>query len=274
LPAVVVSTAPAYAETTSWFPTAAIASLASALGRGGLRACEACMAPRLYVRDGRMEHNFVAPTLAEIAQLDEQARGADPAARTAIWLDETASGVTLRIIEIATSKIVYAENFDARLKQRARSAQNATATAELERRMRGDGLVHTFIDVGVAPGQHLSGDWVEQWGPQNENLTGVSVSLFDPILGIGAAYYRVIPQAFGISVGAKAMVSVPRAVITAIDPDAEVDGTGIDPLLTGVGVVRVPLFDTNYGLLLTASTNGRFTIGLSLLNISLLPVLP
>ena len=74
----------------------------------------------------------------------------------------------------------------------------------------GEGITHAFVDIGLYPGQHISGDWVEQWGQNNRQLSGLSVSLFDPVLGIGAAHYWVLP--FGESVvGAKLLMSFPTA---------------------------------------------------------------
>ncbi|MFT7519010.1 MAG: hypothetical protein ACI9MC_001146, partial [Kiritimatiellia bacterium] len=72
--------------------------------------------------------------------------------------------------------------------------------------------------------------------------------------------------------GAKVMVSLPTAMVRAIGNDSGIDV--IDPLLNGVFVVRVPIGRSNYGVLATASTNGQFTFGISLLNISVIPVLP
>jgi hypothetical protein len=275
-PAVLVSARGAYAETQASYPTEALSSLVRVLGPGSLRSCEACMQPRVYAADGRLEYDSGDPTLEEIAHLDEMHRGADPPAKTAIWLDETASGVALRIVALGSSRILYAENFDALLSDKARTTRNISRAAELERRQRGEALVHTFIDVGVLPQQHLSLDWAEQFGDQNQNLAGVSFSVFDPVIGVGGAYYRIIPQAFGIAVGAKLLVSLPTALVQIVSQGANNGGATqlIDPLLTGVAVVRIPVFDTNYGLLLTASTNFRFTIGISLLNFSLLPLFP
>ena len=50
LPAIVVSVTPAYEETRAWYPNAALGALIKVFGTSGLRACEACMAPRLDVR--------------------------------------------------------------------------------------------------------------------------------------------------------------------------------------------------------------------------------
>jgi hypothetical protein len=270
-PAIVVSLDPAFEQSRTWYPTAALATLARVFGSGGLRACEACMAPRLYVEEGRVEQVSTGVGAAEIVRLDENGRGGAAAARTAVWLDETPQGVSLRIIELGTSRIVLAENFDPSLAEAARTRGNFTMARELDRRTRGESLTHTFVDVAMYPGQHLSLDWLEQWGYTNANLSGLSISLFDPVLGIGAAYYRVVPNALNITVGGKVLMSLPTAVVRAFAEDV---GEIIDPLLTAVFVARMPIARSNYAITLTASTNGRFGMGFSLMNTTLLPFLP
>jgi hypothetical protein len=270
-PAIVVSLTPALEESRAWYPTAALASLARVFGTGSLRACEACLAPRLYVEGGRVEQVTTGLGATEIVRLDETARGGAAPARTAVWLDETPQGVSLRIIELQTSRIVLAQNFDPSLAEPARSRRSFTMARELDRRARGDSLTHTFLDVTMYPGQHLSLDWSEQWGDTNANLSGLSLSLFDPVLGIGAAYYRVVPSALNITVGAKALMSLPTALVRGFSADV---GEVIDPLLTGVFIARVPILSSNYAVTISASTNGRVGIGFSLLNTSLLPFLP
>lgn len=270
-PAIVVSLNPALEESRNWYPTAALAALARVFGAGGLRACEACMAPRLYVEEGRVEQVTTSVGTAEIVRLDESGRGGAAPARMAVWLDETPQGVSLRLIELGTSRIVLAENFDPSLAEAARSRRSFTLARELDRRARGDSLTHTFLDVGMYPGQHLSLDWSEQWGDTNANLSGVSLSLFDPILGIGAAYYRVVPKALNITVGVKVLMSLPTALVRSVAEDV---GNIIDPILTAAFVARVPIMSSNYALTLIGSTNGRIGIGFSLMNTTLLPFLP
>ena len=90
------------------------------------------------------------------------------------------------------------------------------------------------------------------------------------IVGVGGVYYRVIPEAFNLTIGAQAVVSVPTAAVAALG----LDGDLLDPLVTGVVVVRWPIPETAYGVLLTASTNGQFGLGITLMNINFLPVLP
>ena len=67
------------------------------------------------------------------------------------------------------------------------------------------------------------------------------------------------------------MLSLPTAVVRNVSED---ETEVIDPLVTGVAVLRVPFGGSNYGAVLTASTNGQFGAGISLMNIRLLPVIP
>ncbi len=271
VPAMVVSVNPAFEETRTWYPTEALATLVRVFGAAGLRACEACMAPRTYVQEGLIQQVTTNLEASEITRLDELNRGSSAPARTAIWLDETTDGVSLRIIDLQNSRILLAENFDAAMTGQARTRRNLALVRELDRRSRGDSITHVFFDVTVYPGQHISTDWLDQWGDTNANLSGFSASLFDPVLGVGGSYYRVIPSAFNITVGAKVLMSVPTGLVRGITGD---DVELIDPLLTGVLMVRVPIARSNYGITFSASTNGRLGVGFSLMNMSLLPFLP
>jgi hypothetical protein len=180
-------------------------------------------------------------------------------------------GVSLRIIDLRNSRVVAAENFDEAQTDANSLRRNTAMVKEQARRARGDALAHAFIDIAVLPMQHISLDWSEQWGDTNANLAGVSVSVLDPLLGVGGSYFRIIPEAFNLTIGAKVLVSIPTALVKALSPNTD---SLIDPLFTAVLVVRWPIFKTNFGLVATLSTNGKVGIGISLLNVSLLPVLP
>ena len=158
-------------------------------------------------------------SLEEVVRLDEQTRGKAPAARSAIWVEEHRSGVAVRIVHLGTGKVLYAQNLDPLLTELARSQKVYTMSEELERRARGDSLTQAFVDFALYPGQHLSTDWTEQWGKTNANLSGVTISLFDPILGIGACHYRRL-EFFNILVGGKVILSLPTAAVRAVGDDA------------------------------------------------------
>jgi hypothetical protein len=269
MPAILVSAQPRYEESAPWFATRAIEVVDRAFGTGGLRLCEACAAPRMWVEDGSLAYQTGPVGLDEIIRLDDASRGSAAAARSAIWLDEYRGGVSIRIVDLRTGMVLFAQNVDPNLVEDANTERMYTLAEELERRDRGDSLTQAFVDFGLYPGQHVSLDWTDQWGPTNANLTGVSLSLYDPVLGLGVAHYRRFPLA-NLLVGGKVLVSLPTAVAQSLGQEGEI----IDPLLTGVAVARVPFGRSNYGACLTLSTNGEVGLGLSLLNISLLPVLP
>lgn len=278
LPALVVSTRPRYEGSQGWFEAEALSVLISVFGTDDLRSCEACMQPRVFAEEGRIEQTAGPIGLDEIIRLDTAARGAAKPARTAIWLDEHAAGVSLKIVDLSTARIVFAKNIDPTLRENADTEDMMRVSEELERRARGDSLTHVFADIVILPGQHISLDWTDQWGETNDNFTGLTISLFDPVVGLGMVYYRVIDVfkignfRFAPQLGAKVIVSVPTAIVANITDEGSEDL--IDPLLTGVFVLRLPFGGSNYGLVATASTNGSIGIGISLLNISLLPVIP
>ncbi|MCP4500565.1 MAG: hypothetical protein GY822_11450 [Deltaproteobacteria bacterium] len=270
-PVLLVGATSAYEETRAWFPTAALESMIRVFGNGNVRACEACMNPMVRVEKQRLEYNTVL-SLADIARLDAEMRGNGPPARAAVWLEETPAGVAIRIISIDNGQVLYAGNFDRLQKERERTAKSYNLSLDLGRRLRGESLTHIFIDFGLLPNQHWSADIVEQFGPYNLNLAGLTLSLIDPLGGMGLSYYRVIPQLWDLTLGVQAIVSLLTAAGYALSPDNPQDL--IDPLLTGVLVARWPIPSTNFAVLATASTNFNFTIGVSMMNVSFMPFLP
>ena len=271
LPIMIVSVTPAFVETATWYPNEALDTLTRVFSKSGLRFCAACRVVRTYVESGRVEQNSTQLDVLEIIRLDETNRGKAIPARTALWLDETKFGVALRLVDLQNSRIVVAENFDAAMREQENTEKTYFKVQELERRRRGESLTHTFFDLALYPGHHVSIDWLEQWGDTNANLTGLSLSLYDPVVGAGVAYYRVIPEAWNIMIGGQAMVSLLSVMIRSFGADTS---DFLDPPLTGVAFLRIPLVRSNYGILVAASTNGEVGIGLSLLNTSVLPFLP
>lgn len=271
-PILLVGAAPAFEETRAWFPTAALQTSLRVFGASAVRLCEACMSPRVRSESGRLEHDSTL-SLPEIARLDRELRGKGAPARSALWIDETPGGVAVRLVAIDTGHVLFAGNFDGAQQERVRTSQLYNATLEVGRRLRGESLTHLILDAAVVPGQHLSLDVVEQFGARNEHMAGVTFSLFDPVVGIGGAYYYVIQPAWNLTIGAQALVSVPTALVNILPNDGQPVEL-IDPLLTGVLVARLPIPSTSFGLVAMVSTNLTFAAGISMTNISFLPFLP
>lgn len=268
LPAILVSAQPRYEASAPWFSTRAIEVVQDALGTSGLRLCEACMAPRVWVENGALAYQTGPVGLDEIARLDDTIRGDAPAARSAIWIDEVRGGLSVRIVDLRTGRVLLAQNIDPSFVEKKNTQRMETLSEELERRARGDSLMQGFADFALYPGQHISLEWTDQWGPSNANFTGVTLSILDPLLGLGASEYRRIPILNSL-LGVQLLVSLPTALSQSIG-GADV----IDPLLTGVAVVRVPFGRSNFGACATLSTNGTVGLGITLMNIHFLPLAP
>ncbi len=268
-PAILVSARPLYEASEPWFTTRAIEVVQRAFGDHGLRTCEACMVPRTWVEEGALVYQTGPLSLDEVARLDDQIRGDTGPARSAIWLDEHRGGVAIRIVDLSTGRVLFAQNVDPSLVEYANTRRMYTLAEDLERRGRRDGLMQGFFDFGLYPGQHISVDWTDQWGPTNANLTGVSLSVLDPVLGLGLAQYRRV-DIVNILVGGKLLVSLPTAVAGSLGTTGDI----IDPLVTAVAIIRVPFGRSNYGACGTLSTNGALGLGVSFLNISFIPVGP
>lgn len=273
LPLIVVSAKPRYEASGDWYGTSVLQALTGALGSSGVRVCEACMAPRAWVDDGRVTYQTGPIGLDEVIRLDEQTRGTGPAAHAAIWVDEHAGGVVARIVDLRTARVLWAQNIDPALIENDNTERIYTLSEELERRARGDSVTQAFVDIGLYPSQHVSLDWTDQWGKTNSNLSGLSISLFDPVVGIGATHARRIPV-MNTLIGGKVLFSVPTALVRAVGGDVGQDIEILDPLLTGTAFTRVPFGRSNYGFVASVSTNGRVALGISLMNINLLPVIP
>ena len=145
------------------------------------------MAPRAYVGNGLLNYQTGPVGLDEVIRLDDNSRGNAAPAQAAIWVDELVSGVAIRIVDLDTARVLFAMNVDPNLIENERSRRNYTLSQELDRRSRGDSITQSFVDLALYPGQHLSADFTDQWGPDNRNLSGVTLSLFDPVVGIGAS---------------------------------------------------------------------------------------
>lgn len=271
-PAIVVGVEARYSESEGWLLTQAIEVLQSVVGPGNLRICEACMAPRTWVGDGVLNYQTGPIGLDEVVRLDDSLRGDTAPARAGIWIEEHPSGVSVRIVDLRTGGVLFAQNLDPALREAARTEHMFQLTEELERRARGEGLTHTFLDLGLYPQQHIGIDWSDQFGRRNQHLSGFSISILDPLVGIGGNYYFVTPLLHTL-VGVKAIASLPTALVRSLGEDVT-DGAILDPLVSIVGVVRVPFGRSNYGALATLSTNGRFCLGISLMNTSAVPVIP
>ncbi|MFZ9886686.1 MAG: hypothetical protein ACO3JL_04200 [Myxococcota bacterium] len=275
-PVLLASAQPAFEETRAWYPTAAAAVVVRLFGDGGVRLCEACMNPEVNAIGQRLELRAGPPSTAELLALDARVRGAGAPARAALFVDETPGGIAIKVVSLENGAVLYAANLDRNLSAQERSGVNHNYSLELDRRLRGDSLTHVLFDGAVYPNQHLSLDVLDQFGDRGQHLAGVTMTAIEPVIGVGASYQYVFQDVLNVSLGGKLAVSVPTAALNAITTavGSEEPVQLLDPLLTGIFTVRVPIPSTNFAVFAMATTNLRFGVGLTLLNTTLLPVLP
>ncbi|MEO0814314.1 MAG: hypothetical protein AAFY60_15735, partial [Myxococcota bacterium] len=120
-PVLVVSLRPYYESTRSWFPGEALSTLSRVFDADALRMCEACQVPRTFVEKGVLQQASGPLSLEELKALDARNRGTRAPARTALWLDETHSGVSYRFVSLEDGHIVLAANVDPTLEEQTRS---------------------------------------------------------------------------------------------------------------------------------------------------------
>ena len=126
---------------------------------------------------------------------------------------------------------------------------------------------------------HIAWNYLEQWGEYNEYLSGFSLSIAGPGLGLGVAVFKAIPANPKLLVGAKLYANVfnvlQRTITgdTGADEEEETetedeeeeeergppDGVISDNLMTLTIQVRYELLDNGrLGLIAFANTDAQF----------------
>jgi hypothetical protein len=277
-----VSAQPAFEETRSSFPAAAAAVVVDVFGPRQVRLCNACMNPRVVQGEGGLRYDTGELALADLLAVDAAARGTAPAARLGVWLDETPAGVALRIVDLGSGNLLLARHLEPGLATWKRSARHVSVTDDIRRRLRGDSLTHVHWNLGLYPGQHVGLELLDQFGPERRDLAGLSLSVLNPVAGIGGAYHHVFPEALNVAVGAKVIVGIPGLVVEAVNDQAGTDANltaFIGGPITAMTTAQLPIFDTNYAVFAFAGVHlPRFSptvgVGVSLLNVHVLPILP
>lgn len=260
-PMIVVSVAPYFEESKASYANFAVASLQRVFPTSGIRVCTPCMTPQTTQDSRRLEMRIGAPTLEEIREIDSRYRKDAPEAKAAVWLDETKEGVTLRIVDLQTARVVYADNVNPNLVWTQRSSRNFDRARDIHSRLRGQSLSHKIYDFGIYPGPSFALDLVEQWGSGNEHLSGISFSLYNPTLGIGASYGRAFSEFANTMIGGKVHVGVVEAIGRSLTKS---DTNLLGPLITYTGFVRVPVPSFgNYGVYAFVNSQSSFGLGIT-----------
>jgi hypothetical protein len=252
-----VSTTNADAATLT---NAILRSLGTAIN-GPILMCETC---RATYRQGETESVYETGMVStDEVKRNYQNQKTKP--KAAAWIRETRNSLSLRIVSLETSKVLFADTVTTGIDWSSRSIQSFSRSREAERAARGDVILHGQFDFSpIGSGAHLGYSLMQQWGDSNQYLSGLSINLSDPVLGLGLNTFKVFPELNNTLIGGKFLVSIPSALSSALSKNSD------SPLdqspYTLVAMIKYPLFrgePAKYFINAYISTNANFGVGIS-----------
>jgi len=179
--------------------------------------------------------------------------------KSVAFTKETPSGIELKILRLSDGAILFQYLADGRLELN-RARPKLGLIKEYERRERGESLSYIFMDLGVYPTGLFHVSFLEQWGSLNQHISGVTLSLVNPEIALGASYRYMLP--FNRKMTASAQVFFPLASVFQ-------KGASSQALSAAVGLQGA--VSSTFGVFFWLSSSGSLSIGFSLYNPILFP---
>lgn len=225
---------------------------------GDLIQCSNCNMQRMHV--GKQHTISIESGELSLEDLLDLARDKRyQGVKSVAFTKETPSGVEIRILRLSDGAILFQHLADGRLElNRARPILGLIK--EYERRERGESLSYIFVDLGVYPTGLFHLSFLEQWGSLNQHISGVTLSLVNPEVALGASYRYMLP--FNRKMTASAQLFFPLASVFQKDASAQ-------SLSAAVGLQAA--ISSTYGVFMNVSSKGTLSIGFSLYNPILFP---
>ena len=223
--------------------------------------CEACQATYRQTATESIYSNGIVE-IDDVKRVYEKQKSMPKAAA---WVRFNRSSISIRIVSMETSRVLFADTVDTSIDWSGRSIQSFSRSREAERSARGDAIVHGQIDFSpIGHGTHMGYSLMQQWGDSNQYLSGLSVNLTDPLLGIGLNTFKVFPEFNNMLMGGKFLISIPSALSSALSKSSS-NALNQSPY-TLVAMVKYPMFrnePAKYLVNAYISTNANFGIGIT-----------
>ncbi|SMF71120.1 hypothetical protein [Pseudobacteriovorax antillogorgiicola] len=230
-------------------------STASKIFGRQLMDCQECLRPE--VRPGKgLYYRYGFISLDDVRNIYE---GKELQPRSALWVAYADGSLSYRLVSLKTGRVIYSDTIQEDLDWNSRSIRNFTKSRMKERYGRQDAIYHHTWEMGLYPNFNLSYNFLNQWGENNDQLSGLTISVINPTLAIGAAYYKVLDLDNAPIVGAKLLVKIPEAL--ASESGESSSGSS----LVVQAIAKHP-FPGNWGGLsgmVTVDTEGTVSIGVS-----------
>ncbi|MCX6131646.1 MAG: hypothetical protein NTX25_21615 [Proteobacteria bacterium] len=176
--------------------------------------------------------------------------------------------LSIRMVVLNSGELIFASTIDSKVEWSSRSMRNFTDSRLRERQVRGEAIIHRHIDLGLLPlggAPHIGWSIMQQWGSSNQYLSGISISLSNPLLGIGVNWFKVFPRLNNSLIGFKVLGSIPELLTKSLSKGSGSSGLTGDQALTVLGMIKYPLFGQPEQFYLNAyvSSGGSIGFGLS-----------
>ena len=182
-----------------------------------------------------------------------------------IIIRETASGIEAKIINISQGHLLFSKLAD-QAKNLDQTIRPLNLAREQERREKGQALTYVFIDWGLYPNALFQVEFLEQWGPRNQHLSGFTMSFVEPVGSIGGTYHYLMPGNRKLNLGASLFITLDGLTKTSQSstrsPWSIVSQAMVQYALSG-----------NYAIFGIVNSKGTVSIGITFLNPVLFPFL-
>lgn len=243
-------------ESRDDFAAGAMKAITDAVGKDqAIISCSDCDAWRVNVeRQNQLQIYNGELSLAELASLRKVPKY--DKARSVATVKETPRGVEMKVISIDDGRILFYALAD--------SSQNLDNVVpfnnyarERDRRLSGESLSYTFVNVGVYPSALFQLEFLEQWGARNQHVSGIGLSLFNPALALGLVYHYVFPAMPQFHVSGSFFYPLQNALADSVDSDRDLANSFV-----GQAMVHY-VFSNVYGLFASVNNDGGFSLGVT-----------
>jgi hypothetical protein len=210
---------------------------------------------RLHVQNGEIG-------LGELGILKSQQKYGQ--AKSLTMIRETPSGIELKVIELDDGRILLSALADGNSDLDTQKPW-LRYTKERSRRLRGEGLTYGLLNIGLYPKPIVQLEFIEQWGAQNQHLSGVGISLINPMAALGAVYHYLWHSNKKIHFSGALYMPLAQAIV----PDQDQGPVGRF-VLQGMAQYN---FSKSHALGLSVSTQGIVSLGIVFQDILLMPVI-
>lgn len=231
--------------------------------QNALIPCPDCDAWRLHVTDKNSLtiHNGEL-SAGEIAFIQNNAKYRE--AKAVVQIQETATGVLTKIVSLKDNRLLYYKLADATQSLDQTRPWDHLAQAR-DRALREESLAYVFFHLGLYPKAIAQFEFDEQWGNRNQHISGITLSLLEPTMSIGANYHYLFPGNRRFHISGSLLYPLQNAFESVSKDNA-----------TKVFVAQAMAqysFANSYAVFLSLNTQGTISLGFSFYNPLFMPFL-